>query len=135
MLFISFLLPPSTDIVTLRATRWGLWEKEVASMRHVLLLLVVAAMMLTLTAGPALAAPTGAPLNENNCFGAGSSEFVAGPGGNPGSKVNPSEEFNNFNGPFTSNFAKTNGGTAVGEAQPGTGHLNCTGPGAGTQNP
>ena len=95
-----------------------------------MLLLAVAVMLLALTtAGPALAAPTGAPLNEHNCFGAGSSEFVAGPGGNPGSKANPSPEFNNFNGPATSSFVKEQGGVALGEFQPGTGHLTCTGRG------
>jgi len=104
-------------------------------MRRVLLLLAVAAMILALTAGPALAAPTGAPLNENNCFGAGSSEFVAGQGGNPGSFHEPSEEFDNFNGPATSGFVKEEGGTALGEFQPGTGHLDCTGPGEGTSHP
>ena len=104
-------------------------------MKRILLLMAVAAMILALTAGPALAAPTGAPLNENNCFGAGSSEFVAGPGGNPGSAHEPSEEFDNFNGPATSSFVKEQGGVALGEFQPGTGHLTCTGPGAGTENP
>jgi hypothetical protein len=93
-------------------------------MRRILLLLAVAAMILALTAGPVFA-QNGAPLNDNNCFGAGSSEFVAGPGGNPGTT----------NGAFTSNFAKVNGGEAIGVAQPGTGNLDCTGPGAGTQNP
>jgi hypothetical protein len=104
-------------------------------MRRVLLLMAVAAMILALTAGPALAAPTGAPLNDKNCFGAGSSEFVAGPGGNPGSKHELSPEFKNFNGPATSSFVKDQGGTALGEFQPGTGHLDCTGPGQGTSHP
>ena len=103
---------------------------------RILLLLAVATMLLTLMmAGLAWADPTGAPLNENNCFGAGSSEFVAGPGGNPGSAHEPSEEFDNFNGPATSSFVKEQGGVALGEFQPGTGHLTCTGPGAGTENP
>jgi hypothetical protein len=78
-------------------------------MRRILLLLTVAAMMLALTAGPALAAarePTfdgpGNPQTPDNtveptksagqnCYGKLSSTNVKGPGGNPGSLAEPTE--------------------------------------------
>jgi hypothetical protein len=107
--------------------------------------------MLALTVSPALAQadPTRPPStndeeklleSEANCQGIGSAEFAAGKGGNPGSKVNPSEEFNNFNGPATSEFVKGSGGTALAEFQPSSGHLDCGGPAGGqgsasTENP
>jgi hypothetical protein len=81
--------------------------------------------------------PDGSSLNENNCFGAGSSNFVAGQGGFPGSNVDRvlfgGKE--TFNGPTTSDFVKQQGGTTLAEFQPGTGFLSCTGPGQGTSHP
>ena len=62
-------------------------------MKRILLLLTVAALLLALTAGVALAQAT---QNPHNCYGAAQSEFVAGAGGNPGTT----------NGQVTSSFAK-----------------------------
>jgi hypothetical protein len=85
-------------------------------MRHILLLLAVAAMMLTLMSVPALAQ---APQNENNCYGANQSGRVAGQGGLPGSKVDPAPGFTDpvtggptYNGPVTRYFAKQPGETS-----------------------
>ena len=110
-------------------------------MKRLLLVLAIAAMMLALTASPVLAQadPTRPPStdedklleSEANCVGAGSAEFGAGKGGNPGSFHEPSEEFDNFNGPATSEFVKGSGGTALGEFQPSSGHLDCGGAGGG----
>jgi hypothetical protein len=85
---------------------------EVASMRRILLVLAVAAMMLALTAGPALAAiPTTNPAhptpdNGSNCIGISSSQGFKGPGGNPYSAANLSPT-GSFNGPVTSDAAQS----------------------------
>jgi len=77
---------------------------------------IIAAAILTLAAGPASAA--GAPQNGQNCYGAYESGFVAGPGGNPGSKHNPDPYFKDpetggptWNGPVTSYYAQQPGTT------------------------
>ena len=74
-------------------------------MRRILSLLAIAALILALTAAPALA--QAAP-NENNCYGAGQSGNVAGQGGLPGSKADPAPGFTDpvtggptWNGPVT----------------------------------
>ena len=76
---------------------------------------IIAAAILTLAAGPASAA---APPNDHNCYGATESGFVAGPGGNPGSKHNPDPNFTDpvtggptWNGPYTSYYAQQPGTT------------------------
>jgi hypothetical protein len=80
-------------------------------MRRILLVLLVAAMMLALTAGAAFA--TGAPGGPDtaNCQGAGSSQMVSGGGGLPGSNhdqvfIDPFTGQPTFNGPFTSKLAR-----------------------------
>jgi len=111
-------------------------------MRRILLLMAVAAMVLTVTAGPALAQadPTQPPstneeelLNAHNCVGIGSADFGAGQGGLPGSKVSPAPGFTDpetggptFNGPVTSFFAQEEQG--LGEFFPSSGFLDCGGP-------
>jgi hypothetical protein len=82
-------------------------------MKRLLLVLTMAAVMLALTASPALAQ---AEPNENNCYGAGQSGNVAGEGGLPGSKTKPAPGFEDprfpgegvptWNGPVTSFFAQ-----------------------------
>jgi len=118
-------------------------------MRRILLLLSVAAMVLALTAGPALAQadPTNPPstdekerLNESNCVGAGSADFAAGKGGLPGSQHDqvkntfglPGTE-TTFNGPVTSYYAKELDG--LGEVFPSSGNLDCGGPAGKDKGP
>ncbi len=74
-------------------------------MRRILLFLVIAAMMLALVAGPALAQATP---NGSNCIGASQSGNVAGQFGLPGSKTHPAPGFTDpvtggptWNGPVT----------------------------------
>jgi hypothetical protein len=100
-------------------------------MRRILSLLAMAAMMamMALTAAPALAqdlpppgeetpgdpqTPTENPAQPTeqqgeNCYGAGASNFVKGPGGNPGSAAEPTEFQGEpaFNGPVTSGAAQS----------------------------
>src|SRR5215207_6246341 len=103
-------------------------EKEVASMRRIMMLVAVAAMMLAMTAAPAFAQlelgdipPPGDkepgnaqppktdvinPTEQNgkNFIGESASNFVKGPGGNPGSAAQPTTFGGEdaFNGPVTS---------------------------------
>jgi uncharacterized membrane protein len=51
-------------------------------MRRMMLVAALSGATLVATAGSALA--VGAEPNENNCYGAAVSDFLAGPGGNPG---------------------------------------------------
>ena len=83
-------------------------------MRRILLVLLVAAMMLALTAGAAFA--TGAPGGPDtaNCQGSGMSNFVSGPNdGTPGSPNDPFPGTTSWNGPFTSDLAHTDPGNGV----------------------
>ena len=90
-------------------------------MRRVLLLLAIAALMLAVTAGSALAqaSPKG-----SNCYGSSTSGNFAGSGGLPGSKVDPAPGFTDprdgvsptWNGPVTSFFG--NPKLAPGEDSP-----------------
>src|SRR5215203_1884867 len=93
-------------------------------MRRLVLLLAAAAMMLALTAGPALA--QGAAPKGSNCYGSNQSTNVAGEsaGDLPGSKVDPAGGFTDprdnvsptWNGPVTSFFG--NPQLAPGEDSP-----------------
>ena len=78
-------------------------------MRRLLVLTATAASTLILGGGVATAATP----NDHNCYGAGQSGAVSGPGGLPGSKVNPAPGFTDpetggptWNGPVTSFFAQ-----------------------------
>lgn len=81
-------------------------------MRRLLVLTTTVASTLILGGGAATAATP----NDHNCYGAGQSDAVSGPGGLPGSKVNPAPGFEDprfpgegvptWNGPVTSFFAQ-----------------------------
>jgi hypothetical protein len=100
-------------------------------MRRILLLMAIATMLLSLMAGPALAqrektgdlppfkeetpgnpqSPDVSPATPTeqrgeNCYGESASNFLKGPGGNPGSAAEPTPQFDSFNGPFISDVLR-----------------------------
>ena len=82
-------------------------------MRRLLVLTATAASTLILGGGVATAATP----NDHNCYGAGQSGAVSGPGGLPGSKVNPPDQFAPlWNGPVTSSVAQQPSAGGTGNA-------------------